>query len=59
MHAKFPLVGCARGAHPKHAGHGCDAGGVETQQLVERGCRLPSGKQGRGEVRRGQEVGGP
>eukprot|EP00964_Phaeocystis_antarctica_P000160 scaffold91_cov56-Phaeocystis_antarctica.AAC.1 len=38
-------VAC-RGAHPKHAGHGCHAGRVETERLVERGCRLPSGKQG-------------
>eukprot|EP00964_Phaeocystis_antarctica_P052668 scaffold30850_cov73-Phaeocystis_antarctica.AAC.5 len=34
-------VAC-RGAHPKHAGHGCDAGGVETQRLVERRRALPS-----------------
>ena len=33
------------GAYPEHAIHQCDAGRVETQQLVERGCRLPSGKQ--------------
>eukprot|EP00964_Phaeocystis_antarctica_P149893 scaffold117165_cov54-Phaeocystis_antarctica.AAC.2 len=24
------------GAHPEHEGHGCDAGGVEAQRLVER-----------------------
>ena len=28
--------GGARGAHVEHAAHGCDAGGVEAQRLVER-----------------------
>eukprot|EP00964_Phaeocystis_antarctica_P005379 scaffold2944_cov60-Phaeocystis_antarctica.AAC.2 len=29
------------GAHPEHAVHGCDAGGVEAQRLVERRRALP------------------
>eukprot|EP00964_Phaeocystis_antarctica_P005378 scaffold2944_cov60-Phaeocystis_antarctica.AAC.1 len=29
------------GAHPEHAVHGCDAGGVEAQLLVERRRELP------------------
>ena len=33
-----------RGAHVKHARHGSDAGRVEAQRLVERGCTLPSRK---------------
>eukprot|EP00964_Phaeocystis_antarctica_P052670 scaffold30850_cov73-Phaeocystis_antarctica.AAC.7 len=40
------VQGTCWGAHGEHAVHGYDAGRVETQQLVERGCRLPSGKQG-------------
>ena len=31
-------------AHIKHGGHVRDAGGVETQRLVERRRALPSGK---------------
>jgi hypothetical protein len=31
-----------RGAHVKHLLHGCDAGGVEAQRLVERRHGLPS-----------------
>ena len=30
-----------RGAHVEHVAHGCDAGGVETQRLVERRRALP------------------
>ena len=30
-----------RGAHVEHAAHGCDAGGVETQRLVEHRRFLP------------------
>eukprot|EP00964_Phaeocystis_antarctica_P096640 scaffold62917_cov58-Phaeocystis_antarctica.AAC.4 len=33
-------------AHVKHALHGCDAGRVEAQLLVERRCFLPSRKEG-------------
>ncbi len=32
------------GAHPKHLTHGCDAGRVEAQRLVERLRLLPSRK---------------
>ena len=35
-----------RGAHMKHALHGCDAGRVETQRLVECRSLLPSRKEG-------------
>ena len=36
------LGGRARGgAHPEHVAHGCDAGGVEAQRLVERRRALP------------------
>ena len=34
------------GAHLKHAIHARDAGRIETQRLVERGCALPSQKEG-------------
>ena len=34
-----------RGAHRKHVVHGCDAGRVEAQRLVERRQPLPSGKE--------------
>ena len=30
-----------RRAHPKHVTHGCDAGRVKTQRLVERSRALP------------------
>ena len=41
-----------RGARPKHVEHGCNAGRVETQRLVECLRALPSRKKGmRGEVR--------
>ena len=33
-----------RGAHPKHALHGCDAGRVEAQRLLEHRRVLPSRK---------------
>ena len=32
----------ARGAHKKHSTHGCDAGGVEAQRLIEHLRLLPS-----------------
>ena len=35
-----------RGAHVEHALHGCDAGRVKTQRLVERRRVLPSRKEG-------------
>eukprot|EP00964_Phaeocystis_antarctica_P033237 scaffold18868_cov59-Phaeocystis_antarctica.AAC.2 len=35
-----------RGAHVEHLQHGCDAGRVEAQQLVERPRVLPSRKEG-------------
>eukprot|EP00964_Phaeocystis_antarctica_P072327 scaffold44213_cov50-Phaeocystis_antarctica.AAC.3 len=35
-----------RGAHIKHVAHGCDAGRVEAQRLVERRRALPSQKKG-------------
>ena len=38
------------GAHVEHAAHGCDAGRVEAQRLVERRGLLPSRKEG---IRRG------
>ena len=42
------------GAYPEHAIHQCDAGRVETQQLVERRRFLPSRKEGTPrETRRG------
>ena len=31
-----------RGAHLKHSAHGCDAGGVEAQRLIEHLRLLPS-----------------
>ena len=35
--ARLQIGSRARGgAHPEHEGHGCDAGGVEAQRLVER-----------------------
>ena len=46
-----PLAAC-REAHPKHVVHGCDAGCVETQRLVERTRPLPNQEEGmRGGVR--------
>ena len=36
-----------RGAHGEHLVHGCDAGRVEAQRLVERQRELPSRKGGR------------
>jgi len=35
-----------RGAHVEHFGHGCDAGGVEAQRLVEGRRALPSRREG-------------
>ena len=35
------------GAHVEHVDHGCDAGRVEVERLVERRRVLPSGKEGR------------
>ena len=43
-----------RGAHEEHAVHGCDAGRVEGQRLVERRRGLPSRKEG---VRSGARCG--
>ena len=41
--ARLQIGSRARGgAHPEHEGHGCDAGGVEAQRLVERRRVLPS-----------------
>eukprot|EP00964_Phaeocystis_antarctica_P067681 scaffold40962_cov66-Phaeocystis_antarctica.AAC.2 len=34
------------GTHPKHSLHGCDAGRVKAQRLVELACALPSRKDG-------------
>ena len=45
----------ARGAHKKHSTHGCDAGGVEAQRLIERLRVLPSRKE-RAYIRRAAEV---
>ena len=60
-----PLIGVVGaqevgGAHVEHAVHGCDAGRVEAQRLVERRRFLPSRKEGtmRGEVRDGRREGG-
>eukprot|EP00964_Phaeocystis_antarctica_P045214 scaffold26017_cov39-Phaeocystis_antarctica.AAC.1 len=40
--ARLQIGGRARGgAHVEHVGHGCDAGGVEAQRLVERRRGLP------------------
>ena len=40
--ARLQIGGRARGgAHPEHLIHACDAGGVETQRLVERPSVLP------------------
>ena len=40
--ARLQIRGRAwRGAHPEHAEHACDAGGVEAQRLVERQRVLP------------------
>ena len=40
--ARLQIGGRARGgAHAEHAVHGCDAGGVEAQRLVERRRALP------------------
>jgi hypothetical protein len=38
------MAGQARSANVKHAPHGCDAGSVEAQRLVERRRILPSQK---------------
>jgi hypothetical protein len=49
-----------RGAHLKHVPHGCDAGGVEAQRLVERRRILPSKKgriRKRGDMRAGWREG--
>eukprot|EP00964_Phaeocystis_antarctica_P033236 scaffold18868_cov59-Phaeocystis_antarctica.AAC.1 len=35
-----------RGAHVEHGAHGCDAGRVEAERLVERRRALPSRKEG-------------
>jgi len=51
-----------RGAHVEHLGHGCDAGGVEAQRLVEGRRALPSRRGGyamRGGRGASPEVGGP
>ena len=42
-----------RGAHVEHGAHGCDAGRVKAERLVERLRSLPSRKEG---VRCGAEV---
>ena len=61
---RFRLEGLWRrargGAHVEHVLHGCDAGRVEAQRLVERRGLLPSRKEGtmRGEVRDGRREGG-
>ena len=49
------IGGWARGgAHGEHEAHGCDAGGVEAQRLVERCRALPQGGHTvRGELRAG------
>ena len=40
--ARLQIGSRARGgAHDEHVGHGCDAGGVEADRLVERRCPLP------------------
>eukprot|EP00964_Phaeocystis_antarctica_P130451 scaffold94312_cov54-Phaeocystis_antarctica.AAC.2 len=39
-------LGHVRGAHVEHGVHGCDAGRVEAQRLVERRRALPSQKEG-------------
>jgi hypothetical protein len=50
MHARGPTQGLGakgtRGAHPEHVGHARDAGGVETQRLVEGRRVLPSRREG-------------
>jgi hypothetical protein len=50
-----------RGAHPEHAVHGRDAGGVKAQRLVEGRRALPSRREGMrcggGEVRAGRREG--
>ena len=45
-----------RGAHLKHAVHGCDAGGVYAQRLIERLRVLPSRRE-RAYIRRGPRYG--
>ena len=45
-----------RGAHLKHAAHGCDAGGVEAQRLIEHLRVLPS-REERAYIRRGPRCG--
>ena len=52
--------GGTRGAHPKHVVHGCDAGRVEAQRLVERRRALPRQKGTMWEEGRdaGREAGG-
>ena len=60
--ARPQIGGRARGgAHPEHEEHGCDAGGVEAQWLVERRRFLPRFERracGRGEVYRRAQAGG-
>ena len=55
---RFRLEGLWRrargGAHVEHVLHGCDAGRVEAQRLVERRRLLPSRKEG---IRRGAKCG--
>ena len=54
-------AGHARGAHPKHVLHVCDAGRVEAQRLVERRRALPSRKRKhrrRGDMRASRREGG-
>eukprot|EP00964_Phaeocystis_antarctica_P065502 scaffold39537_cov51-Phaeocystis_antarctica.AAC.1 len=62
--ARLQIWSRARGgAHVEHAVHGCDAGGVEAQRLVERRRVLPRVKRraygaGRGAGRAWREGGG-
>ena len=49
-HGEGPTQGCGgqgtRGAHVEHVAHGCDAGRVEAQRLVELRRALPSRREG-------------
>ena len=59
--ARLPFGSMAReGAHVEHIAHGCDAGGVEAQRLVERRRTLPRvARRACGAVRgSGREAGG-
>eukprot|EP00964_Phaeocystis_antarctica_P018819 scaffold10367_cov70-Phaeocystis_antarctica.AAC.1 len=57
--ARLQIGGRARvGAHQEHVGHGCDAGRVEAQRLVERRCALPRVKRRACGAERGVRVGG-